>query len=174
MEKNRNIILAFYAVLSVIVIMSSTPNVSLVTYGRLANYGFTISMIVLIVAYIARAKFPRNDSFEENHTTFIIRTLWIYTSIAALGMIGAAIEVAQQGNLDAIQPIADSVASGIQPTEAEMRASVLQYLTDNDSLLRMQFHIWLCPAQLYLIWRILRGGSRAFKSYRIANPKNWF
>lgn len=168
MEKNRNTILAFYAILSVIVILGSLPGF------RFLNMGMTLSLVLLIVAYIARSRFPRDESFEENHTTFIIRTLWIYTSFAALCMIGASMEIARLGNLQAIQSVVDSAMSGATPNEATMQASVDQYLADNDALMRTQFAIWLCPAQLYLIWRILKGGGRAFKNYRIANPKNWF
>lgn len=138
------------------------------------NMGYTLVMIELIVAYIARSRFPRNESFEENHTTFVIRTIWVYTTIAAIGMIGAAIIVTQQGSMESINTMADSLMSGVQPTEDQMNQYAQQYITDNEPLLREQFRLWLFPAQLYLVWRILQGGERAFKSYRIANPKKWF
>ena len=167
MEKNRNTILAFYTILSLVVILCSLPNFDL------QNIGYALIFIELIVAYIARARWPKNESYEENHTTFIIRTIWIYTTLAAFGMLGASIIIVQNGNMDAINSMADSLLSGVEPSEAQMNASMHQYITDNESLLRQQFLMWLSPAQIYLVWRILRGGERAFKGYRILKPKNW-
>ncbi len=167
MEKNRNIILGFYAVMSLVVILCCLPNFDL------QNLGYALIMIVLIVAYIARARWPRNESYEENHTTFIIRSVWLYTALAAIGMVGAAIMIVMNGNMDAINVMADGMMSGATPSDAEMEASMNQYIIDNDALLKQQFIMWLSPAQIYLVWRILRGGERAFKGYRIAKPKSW-
>lgn len=167
MEKNRNTILAFYAVLSLVVLLCST------TSFNMQNMGYTLVMIELVIAYIARAKFPRNESYEENHTTFIIRTIWVYTTLAAIGMIGAAIIVTQRGSMDAMHAMTEALMSGAQPSEEQMNSYAQQYISDNEDLLRNQFRMWLFPAQLYLVWRILKGGERAFKSYRIANPKRW-
>jgi uncharacterized membrane protein len=168
LEKNRNNILGFYAALSLIVILCCLPNFDL------QNFGYLLSLIVLIAAYICRRRWPRNESFEENHTTFIIRSLWLYNTFAAFGMIGAAIIIAQNGNMDSVNALAETMMTGEVLSDAQLDASMQQYVSDNEALLKQQFLLWLSPAQIYLVWRILRGGERAFKNYRIANPKNWF
>lgn len=167
MEKNRNTILCFYAILSLVVILCGVMDFTL------QNMGYTLVMIELIVAYIARSRFPRNESYEENHTTYIIRTIWIYSTIAAIGMVGLAFIIIQQGSLDAINALANSMVEGMTPDDAQMEAAFKQYISDNEDLIRQQYILWLFPAQLYLVWRILKGGSRAFKGYRIANPKKF-
>lgn len=168
MEKNRNIILFFYTTLALIAIFVSAPDFTL------QNIGFTLSMIALVAAYIARSRFPKNESFEENHTTYLIRTLWIYTSLAAIGITGLGIIVVMNGNMESFNSMADNIVnSGIQPTEEQMEAVIQQYISDNLSLIRQQYLIWLLPAQLYLVWRTLQGGYRAHKNYRISNPKKW-
>lgn len=167
MEKNRNIILAFYAAMSLAVILCSTTNFDL------QNIGYTLIIILLIIAYIARAKLPRNESFEENHLTYIIRSIWVYSSIAAIGMTIMAIILVQKGNMDSIYQLGDVYMGGGEPNEAQMKAAFEAYITDNKNLILEQYLIWLFPVQLYLVWRIFHGGGRAFKSYRIANPKKW-
>ena len=168
MEKNRHNILAFYAVMSLVVILCCLPDFNL------QNFGYLLIIIELVVAYIARHRWPRNESFEENHTTFVIRSIWMYTLLAGFGMLGAAIIIVQNGNMDAINEMANAMVSGATPSDAEMEASMNRYIADNEALLKQQFIIWLSPAQIYMVWRILRGGERAFKGYRIAKPKSWF
>lgn len=168
MEKNRNTILAFYAVLSAVVIFCSLPDF------QLQNLGYTLVTIELLVAYIARARWPKNESFEENHTTFIIRTIWIYSLLVFFGIIGAGMMIGQNGNPAALNPMLDAMMAGVQPSEAEIEGWMRQYFVDNQNLILNQSRIWLCPAQIYLVWRILRGGGRAFNGYRLSRPKSWF
>ncbi len=167
MEKNRLAILIFYAILSAVVVLCCMPDTNYM------NYGMTLSFVLLIITYIARARWPRNESFEENHTTFLIRTIWIWSLLFVFGAVGGAIIVNNEGNTDAFTPMFQSIAEGIMPSPDEMRPWVEQYKTDNHDLLIRTFLIWLSPAQIYLVWRILKGGERAFKNYRVANPKSW-
>ena len=167
MEKNRNIIFAFYIALSLVVILCSLPSFSL------QNIGYTLIMVELVIAYIARARFPRNESYEENHTTYVIRTIWIYTTVATLGMIIISVNVTMHGNAESLNAISDAMLSGATPDDVQMAQSFRHYASDNEQLLIEQSRLWLFPAQLYLVWRIMQGGGRAFKSYRIANPKKW-
>lgn len=168
MEKNRNSVLAFYAALSAVVIFCSLPNF------QLQNIGYTLVTVALLLAYIARAYWPKNESFEENHMTFVIRTIWVYSLFVFFGILGAGMMIGQNGNTDALNPMLDAMASGVQPAEADLESWMRQYYIDNESLILNQSRIWLCPAQIYLVWRILRGGERAFKGYRLARPKSWF
>lgn len=167
LEKNRNTILAFYAALSAVVIFCSLPNF------QLQNIGYTLVTAELVIAYIARAYWPKGESFEENHTTFIIRTIWIYSLLVTFGIIGAGIIIGQSGNPAALNPMLDAMMTGVQPPEADIENWMRQYFMDNQELILNQSRIWLCPAQIYLVWRILRGGGRAFKGYRLARPKSW-
>ena len=168
MEKNRNIILGFYTALAVIAIFCSIPDFTL------QNIGFTLVMIALVAAYIAKSRFQESDSFEENHTAYIIRTLWIYSSIAAIGIVGLGIILVMNGNMESFNAMANNmVNNGVEPSEEQMEAMVQQYISDNMGLIRQQYLIWLLPGQLYLVWRTLQGAYRAHKNYRIANPKRW-
>ena len=167
MEKNRTAILGFYAVLSLVVIFTGLPNFSL------QNIGYTLVTIALIVAYIARARWPRGDSFEENHSTYIIRTIWMYSFLFTIGAMVASWIVWQNGNRTALDELAESLVSGAQPTEETMDTAMKKYLSDNMDMMLRVSRVWVCPSQLYLVWRILQGGGRAFKNYRVANPKSW-
>ncbi|PZP56982.1 MAG: hypothetical protein DI586_01825 [Micavibrio aeruginosavorus] len=153
--------------MSLVVIFCST------TSFDLQNIGYTLILVQLIFAYIARARFPRNESFEENHMTYIIRSIWIYSSIAAIAMTIMAIILVQRGNMDSIYQLGDVYLNGGEPSEDQMRAAFDNYIADNKNLILEQYLIWLFPVQLYLVWRIFHGGGRAFKSYRVANPKRW-
>lgn len=168
MEKNRNTILGFYAVLSLVVILSSVPDF------KIQNVGYTLIMIELVIAYIARARWPRGESFEENHSTYIIRTIWMYSFLFTIGAVAASYLVWVNGDKSAIEQITDMMVNGSPPSEDETNAAMMKYYEDNKILMMNTTRLWLCPSQLYLVWRILQGGGRAFKSYRLANPKRWF
>lgn len=167
MEKNRTAILGFYAVLSLVVIFTSLPNFSL------QNIGYTLITIALIVAYVARARWPRNDSFEENHSTYIIRTIWMYSLIFLIGASIASWLIWQNANTTALDNLSNSILSGAFPTLETLDSSAQEYLSDNMDMMLKVTRVWICPSQLYLVWRILQGGGRAFKNYRVAHPKSW-
>lgn len=168
MEKNRTPILIFYAACALTAILCSLPD-----FGA-QNIGYTIIFFLLIVVYIARARWPKENSFEENHSTYIIRTIWIYSALASFGIVGAGMIIGQNANPDALAPMLDAMGTGIEPSDAEAKSWMLQYYADNADLIERTARIWLFPAQIYLVYRTARGAVRAYKNYRISKPKSWF
>ena len=160
-------ILALYVVFSFAVLMGCLPNMSAQNAGAIAAF------ILLISAYIFESKHA-SDSLETHHAIFIIRTIWIWSIFLLIGMCGAGYVVSQQGDMSAIDLLMNNVTNGIVPTEDDINVTLDSYFNTNSSLILKTALIWLAPAQIYAVWRIALGATRAYKGYRILNFRGWF
>lgn len=160
-------ILGLYAVLAFGVLMSCLP------YMTAQNVGAVAVLLALIFSYVLESKSDK-DSLETHHAIFIIRTIWIWTTFLLIGLCGAGYVVSQQGNMAAIDQLMGMINSGGIPTEADIQAASEAYLNDNTDLILKTALVWLAPAQIYAVWRLARGLSRAVKGYRINNFRSWF
>lgn len=130
------------------------------------------SLLILISAYIMESKHDKG-SLEAHHSTYIIRTIWIWSAFLIISLIGAGIDVSGKADMSAIDALTANIMDGMIPTEAQMRATIQQCLDTNMGLILRTVVLWSAPAQLYGTWRCVRGMMRASKSYRIANAKSW-
>lgn len=137
------------------------------------NVGMAVILLSLIAAYIFRAG-TADDSFIRHHMTFIIRTIWVYSGLAVIGMIGASYQIMQQGDSSAINNLMDMATNGSIPTEDDMRAATQTYLDSNSGIIFKSIILWSLPALIYLGWRLARGSARAYRNYRVANLQSWF
>jgi len=163
----QHTVIAVYAAFGICLITSCIPNMSIQNYSAL----FTI--ILQIAAYFLRRR-EEPDSFAHNHIDFIIRTIWIWSLFFVIGMAGAGMMISQSGDMSALDQLMSSVTDGSIPTEADMNQTAQVYFETNYALILRTTLLWLGPAQLYAVWRIARGLSRALKGYRLANPRSWF
>lgn len=160
-------ITALYSAFALCVMMVCVPLMSV------QNWAAILSLLVLISAYILRKKSPA-DSLEAHHATFVIRSLWIWSLVLILGMAGAGWVVSQNGDMAAITHLVDSVMNGAILSEDEINNAFNDYIATNYDLILKTTVMWLAPAQIYGVWRIARGMSRAWKGYRVHNPSSWF
>ncbi|MEM7650932.1 MAG: hypothetical protein AAF204_02475 [Pseudomonadota bacterium] len=174
--QGQKTILNLYAAFGVSLILSVLPYMAA---GGLSLIFFTG---VLIAAYMVRKKAQEHD-FADNHTTFIIRTIWIgalfslvTTAIASAYMLGG-IDYSQ------FQPCADALAAkGIEWVESAGFADVYEltkpcmnnFIQSNHTLLMNAMIIAGGPILLYMTYRLAKGVTRATKGYRLADDKVWF
>jgi uncharacterized membrane protein len=159
MTSQKAKLLALYALMGLSALLCCFPSFAL------QNAGYGLIFAVLILAYILRALSPE-ESLERNHAKFIVRSIWIYSLIALIGTIAAGIMVGQKGDFSAL----DQILTNPENAENLLRS----YFETNRDLIESATRIWMFPAQLYLIWRMTHGISRAGKSYRISKPDSWF
>ena len=159
-------IIALYAAFGLCVITTSIPNMSV------QNYAMLLTLVVLIAGYLLRKK-SSEDSLESHHATFVIRTIWIWSAVLVFGMMGAGWMVYEHGDASAITTMANSIMEGATPTEDDMNQAAETYFDTNYDLIFKSMLQWLAPAQLYAVWRIARGLSRALKGYRVQNLRSW-
>ncbi|MCD8497222.1 MAG: hypothetical protein LRZ85_03555 [Alphaproteobacteria bacterium] len=122
------------------------------------------------------------ESLTENHTTFIIRTIWIATLISVLSLTAGSAYMLPQIDYTAFAPCAESLATkgpefaqnaSFEEVYAAAQPCMHLFIDVNLRLLTITALIVALPIIFYLIFRYVRGLSRAAKGYRIANPRSW-
>lgn len=168
MEISRMRILALYFMFAVAVVLGLFPDLTL------QNVSFLLYSVVLILAYVFRWGRRKNDDLESHHCTYLIRSIWIFSFLAAVAIVGAGYMVGQQADASALDEILSRIESmGQVPSEADLDAAFKVYYTTNQDLIFHLYRLWMCPALVYGAWRIIRGGVRAFHGYRVAHPRSW-
>lgn len=132
-----------------------------------------IDLIALVSAYSFRSK-AQNDDLVWHHATFVIRTIWIWSLFLVIGVIGSSLFIQMNADMSAITDLINSVNSGMVPTESDIDLTMQKFMETNQDMMLRTTIIWLAPAQVYAVWRVYKGLSRAWVGYRVANLRSWF
>jgi uncharacterized membrane protein len=167
MDKTRFIILAMYGLCGCAALLAGLPS-----YAA-QNASITMMLVLLILAYIVRMN-AKLDSLKYHHFTFIIRTIWIYSLFAGIGILCASWIIYRNGDASAIDALIGQIESGIPPSQQDIEVAGQSYMDTNMDLILRSMMLWMFPALLYMIWRVTRGSMRAYKNYRVQNIYSWF
>jgi uncharacterized membrane protein len=163
---HKNTINTLYIMLIISTILGFVPNATAFLFS------LALWFVVLIAAYVYRSK-DKDDGLLYNHMTYLIGTIWIGTSFIILASLIGGYWIWSQGDSTAFETLAAGLAEGTPPSEdAVMNTMTSYYLANNDLILKVSL-VTIAPAVLYFVYRIGNGFSRAWKGYRIANPKTW-
>ncbi len=161
-----------YAALGASLVISCVPSIIAALFASLLFMGS------LIAAYFCRKR-ADEGSLLENHSTHIIRTIWIGSFVAMLFIIAASFYMLQ--NLDSLPMMncIDLLVNAGTSIDASSAMNILrpcwdEYMRVNYDLFITSGAIAIGPAALYFIYRYIRGLTRAIKGYRLANVKSWF
>ena len=163
---HKNTINALYILLVISTVLGFVPNMTAFMFS------LALWLLVLIAAYIYRAK-DKEDGLLRNHMTYLIGTIWIGTGFIVLASIAGGYWIWSQGDSTAFDAFATSLESGMVPSEDAMMDTMNDYYMANSALILKVSLFTIAPAVLYFVYRIGNGFSRAWKGYRIANPKSW-
>lgn len=163
MKKTRMEILVLYAMTGLCGILGGIP-----TYDT-QNMAMILTVIMLVGLYLIRSR-EKEDTLMRHHTTFMIRSIWIYSLFFIIAMNAAILTIYKIGSLYVFSMMIDSIQSGALPSHEDMENWVIQIMADNNSILLS----WLALPCLYLVMRVIRGGSRAYHDYRLQNIYAWF
>lgn len=166
MDKPRLINMVFYGLCGLTSILSAWPDYNVI------NAGLTLTALVLVAAYIVRLR-AIPDSLVHHHMTYVIRTLWIYSTLALIGLLFASYWIFEHSDRSAIDALIDGASSGVMPGEEEIRAIEESYLAANEPFIIETLIASLFPGLLYLVWRVSRGASRARRNFRVQNLYSW-
>lgn len=164
-DKQKNTFL--YVLLLVGVIVGCLPDASMQGISAL------LGLVALMAAYAIRSK-AKEDDLVWHHSTFVIRTIWIWSLFLVIGMVGAALVIQMNADMSAITDLVNSANSGIIPTEGDVDLTMQKFMDTNYDMMLRTTIIWLAPAQVYAVWRSYKGLSRAWLGYRVANLRSWF
>ncbi|MEM6603861.1 MAG: hypothetical protein AAF621_07405, partial [Pseudomonadota bacterium] len=164
-----------YGALAAVTVLTFIPMLSM------AVAALALFLLIFIGLYVVKGK-TQKDSVVENHMIFLIRTIWITSLFSIITMTAATIYLLPNYNPDALLPCGDSMM-GILSSNPEASMAVLsdalqpcmdQFVSDNQTVLINATIIGAGPIIIYFLYRLFKGGSRAIKGYRLANPKGWF
>ena len=158
-NKQQNTLASLYAVLFVLTAASLMP------YPNVAVLGTILFLFVFIALYVFKAKAEEGDLLH-NHTTYLIRSIWISSLLLILGI---AFFFFAGDHFVMTQMMEDVAQTAAMPTEEDLHLLSQQYLQDNISILTLSF----APGLIYFLYRLCKGAARAVKGYRIQNPKGW-
>lgn len=174
-DPDKKAVLNLYSAFGVALVLSLVPSalVSLVALFFLLG--------VLISAYRMRKKFEM-ESLGENHTTYIIRTIWIGTLFSVISVSAAGIYMLSGIDYTAFQPCAEGLAAqGADAANASFdviwgaaEPCFDNFINENFKLLSISALVAAGPIILYFAYRYAKGLTRALKGYRIMNAKAWF
>ncbi len=143
----------------------------------------------LIACYVLRGRTEKN-SLLENHTTYIIRTIWIGGLITITSILTASVYMHYALDFSSMQGCAPNLLPSVQamgnnpdmPQVMALLTEMLGHMSPcleafykaNIPVFYMSGAIAITPIVLYFGIRYFRGLSRASRGYRIANPLSWF
>lgn len=175
-DPHRKAVLNLYAAFAVSLILSLMP------HGIIALLALLFMIGVLITAYIVRAR-AETDTLAENHATYIIRTIWIGSLLAAITTTIGGIIMLTDIDYGPFAPCADQLAAqGMDFAANATYAQVWElaspcfdpFINANLNILIIAGSITILPILTYFAVRFVRGLSRAIKGYRLAQPRAWF
>lgn len=126
-------------------------------------------------AYRIRRRAAANG-LAENHMTYLIRTTWIMTALAAAAMLAAAGYFLMSYDDSALYRCADLIRGEAKAGDSQADMIGLcanDFVDDNMRTLLVAGLIGGAPVVAYLVYRLFRGLERALKGYRIARVKSW-
>ena len=167
MTRERNIILFFYVLTLLGALACAIPSM------MAQNIGLVGLSVLLVVLYLVRGA-GNTDSLTDNHTSFLITSLWVFGLLSVIGTAAAGILVTNDADPSALLPMMGMMRGETPVDEAALMAALETYLHDNHDIMLKSLRVCLFPAELYLIYRATRGLVRAVKLYRIARPRLWF
>ena len=136
---------------------------------------------LLIAAYVIRRK-SEEHSLTHNHTTYVIRSLWIGVLFSVITTCAASFYMFGSLDYASFQPCADTLVGmeadalesmGFQQFYAMAQPCVDDFITANRNPLLVAVGIGAAPPLIYLAYRFIKGVSRATKGYRLSNPEAW-
>ena len=164
--KEQKTIMQFYGALVASLLCNFVP------IAVVQGFGFCLFLVVLIAAYIYKAR-ASLDSLLYNHMTYLIGTIWVGSTLIVIGMGIASYWVYSEGDHTLIQQMMNNLNNGVMMSEAQMHDLFMNYIHQNKMLLIKATACTIGPGMLYFIYRISLALNRASNGYRLAKPASW-
>ena len=179
-DKDQRTIIRLYAALGAGLVFSLVPLLSAAVISAALIIG------VLVIAYVLRTD-SAEGSLTENHTTFIIRTIWIGSFFALVTITAASLYLFRMVDNTPLQPCLGQLFEMAMrlPTMVDVHAmeTLMKNFTGSEcwtSYWRTNMMAFIVsaiiaagPVLLYFLVRYARGVTRAAGGYRVAYPKAW-
>ncbi len=165
--KNKKTVTNIYAAFIVSVVLQFMPNASIQLFAMFLFLG------VLIWCYIARKQYG-HATLVENHTTYIIRTIWIFSLVMTAGFILCGVWLYSVADQESLQTFANEVMKAAESAPPHDLTDAYTAMVEvNFNVIIWASLITIGPSLIYLGYRLIKGARRGIKGYRIDNPTSW-
>lgn len=161
-------VLTAYALLAASLLLSFVPVTAFAV----------LALLLFTAAFFAASRLRRKsapDSFAAGHMTYLIRTIWLMSLLAAVTTGLASVYVLALYDPAPIHACADSLLSGAG--NVDLRAGIEPCLDDFLAVNRSVFLIGGLmagtPVAAYIAFRLFKGVGRALKNLPPADVKSW-
>lgn len=158
MSKEQKTTLQLYYAYIFVIITNVIPSSTIQTFGMI------LFIVILIATYYFRSK-SNEGSFQNNHMTYITKSIWISSLALLVGMITAYFTA----DHSIIYNAYNAIKMGTMMTEAQINSLIMDYMRAN----MFTFLFTLMPSLIYLVYRLCKGIAHAQKNYIIPNLKSW-
>jgi len=178
-NEQKNTVLLYGAAWSALIFLC-------VPKGSFAIVGSALLLIILIMAYVLRAKTERT-SLAGNHTTYIIRSIWTGSFLIPLITMPIALTyllpnydpaAMEECGMALNQFILDNGSDPSEMDQATLSGYIApcmgEFMNDNRAVFFKAGLIAALPILVYFIYRFGKGTGRAVKGHRLANPEKLF
>lgn len=176
MEENHKAVMNLYIGVGVSLLLSLLPTMSSALFSLL----FLIS--VFIGAYYVRGTVERG-SLTENHSTYIIRTLWIASFFSLVTTGAASAYMLNQLDYSMFHPCMDELgrqgtafieSAGMMDIFHFIKPCVDGFLEENREFFMKSVLIAGGPVFAYAAFRLIKGLGKFNKDEMIENHLGWF
>ena len=172
--KEQKKIVNIYAFLSAGLVLSFVPVASAALLG-------TVMFIGTFIYLYSLRKSSEPESLSHDHTTFLIRTIWIVSLFSIFTMAIAVVYVLSVYDPTPVHDCVNQLMGGhvsdmtyFSAVGETQNICVDNFVKANLSALIIGGIIAMGPLAIYLVYRVAKGLSRAMKGHRIGDVKSWF
>ena len=137
---------------------------SVIPHTTTASFGTVLVFVTFISIYILRNQ-SKEDSIAYSHYVTMIKTTWISSLMAVVGIV-ICFFMADQSVLNNMM---QSAMSGIIPSKNQMALLAENYMRTNMFLFLAVFS----PMLMYLFYRLGKGLYILSQGLPITNPRSW-
>lgn len=136
---------------------------------------------LLAISYTMRAT-AKEGSLVKNHTTYIIRTIWVGSlislvtlSVASFYLVNAVDHTPLLACTDRLVALLnDGTEPDFKTVGDQIEPCLIPYFNLNGKPLIIAAIVTIVPVLIYFIWRFITGLYKSTKGEIFANPKAWF
>lgn len=175
-DKEQKNIIYLYGAAWASIIMACVPSIS---FSLVATALF---ILLLIATYVMRSK-SKIESFSNNHTTYIIRSIWFGIFILpAFTLALALIYLLPNYDPSAMNVCAPALSehilanpdnTNIQTLYGFIAPCMPDFIRTNGQTFALSGLIGILPILIYLLYRFGKGTMLAMKGQKINKPKSW-
>ena len=161
-QKQTKRVQQIYAAIIASFALNFMPNILVQIIASLVFLGVFIGLYVL-------RKLSEEDGLIDNHTTYLIRSIWIGGGFVILGLLVAIVYFIGTIGME------EYARLGQQAMErGNMQEFAEVYQSRYPDEVFMAVVLTMGPGTVYVAYRFAKGLARAIKGYRMAKPLSWF